>query len=161
MSALEITHADLVGYLTSNLSDPRLIGVRLFLSELLARKAFGGGIEENRLYTINSEAEDESSDRTYITDMAGLVEVLNQSVEGDITATFPHGSYRPITTNTIPCIVTLNSVIVELHHAAAEDEKYIHAWGGAMVEKSLIFTLAYLNDSDETLPLKITNISLG
>lgn len=152
-----MTKTQLVQLLKDNLADSRIYPIRLFLEDLVERKVILDGVEKYRMYTLTpSLVPGEEPTRTYITSIEGF---LASITEEGITPGYPYFTYKPHSNMTTPLSVDVTNIHVEISHYTEEDNKYVQMWG-SKITKHVNFILAYTNDNDTTLPLKIVNVIL-
>lgn len=133
--------------LAANFSDDRIYAIQSFITDLIERKKYGGGVNQYRIKNTN--------DGTYITDLAGFVSNIDPT---KLEAKYNYLNDKLSGDRTHPFTVTIGNYIVELSDLTTEDEIYTEMFGND--KKVIKFFLNYLADGDTVLPIKIFQVKL-
>jgi hypothetical protein len=144
-----LTQTQLKSILLDNFNDIRIAAISFYMNRLISRVTFGGGIEQYRIYNTVTDS--------YITDLPSF---LNAIDEAHIHANYAYSTEEHSVEKTHPIQVTLTNLIVKLDNHATDDSYYHSLVGYNTAGNKLTFTINYLSDGDDVLPLKIINIKL-
>lgn len=142
---------DLLTAFKTNLSDPRMIGVQKFLTDLIKRDV-ETDIDEYRI-------KDESNND--ITDLAGLISSLTTS---NCKFTFPYGVDASDKFATPGIAVVLKGIQIRFDTHTRQDDFYsslVDYFNYEDAKYTLVFMMGYVGDNDSTLPLKVTSFRLA
>ena len=142
-----MTTIEMKAVIAANLDDNRILAIQLFLTDLIEREKFGGGVER---YRIKNTLTDQ-----YVT---SLTEFKNQVDPGSIKMSMYQHTDRMAGDRTNPTVVVLQNFVVELTPHSKEDSYYTGSYGSG--EKKIMFLVNYISDGDEVLPLKIFSVRL-
>lgn len=145
-----MNNAEIVSTIQANLSDKRMYGIQLFIERLLTRTHYGNGIEQYRVRNKTTNA--------LITNLAGL----SAAIAADkITASFPYNGEGMSSDRVVGFDVTLSNLQVEFSPHADDDAFFSQYYSFDKGQKyGFMFHIAYMNDGDETVPLKVYYVRL-
>lgn len=145
-----MTPANLVTILRANLTDDRMYGVQLFIERLLKRTRHGDGIAQYRIV-----------DTTNASDITSLADFSNAIAEANVVPAFPWNGEGMSSDRVVGFDVLLKNLEVNFHPLSAEDEVFSRQYDfGQMQKYQFMLHVAYMNDGDEVLPLKVYWIRL-
>lgn len=149
--------AELVDLIKANMEDIRMLAVRLSLEELLVRKKEVGQVRLSRLYKTGTTVEEGGEAPEPI---GGIEEFLaNLSEDGiEVRPYAVRGSNAGGNVTSLQVTVTN----MELHFIpwVDSDSEISNRMGNAYADSHVCFVMGYMNDGDETLPLKTTSVFL-
>lgn len=142
--------SDLLNTFKTNLSDPRMIGIQKFLTDLIKREA-EDSIAEYRIKDTNGND---------ITDLASLISSLTAS---NCKFTFPYGIDSSDKFATPGIAVVLKGIQIRFDRHTRQDDFYsslVDYFNYEDAKYTLVFMMGYVGDNDSTLPLKVTSFRL-
>lgn len=143
-----LTKLQLKDLLVANLQHNYMFSFQLFLTRLISRNVYGGGINQYRIKNLITN--------TYITTLDEFIFSITDthlSLSYDFFESCGSGLDLPH-----PFFVILDNFIVELDQNSDEDDIYFSLYGGS--NKNIKFIMTYMGDADTVLPLKIMNVKL-
>ncbi len=140
--------SQIVDLAVAGLTDVRCAGIVLSLEDLIERPSFGGGIPQYRIQR--------RSDDTYITNLSEIAAEITLANVGIIYSLTDHGS--SFKDKCKPVRVALKSLKVTLMDGVDDDNYYTLVYGRGV--DTIVLTLGYLGDADQTNPLKIIDMAL-
>lgn len=142
-----ITKDELKTILVDNLRSPRQYGLQLFLTELLERGNYGGGIERYRVKNTVTGA--------YVTTLEELIAAL----DAEQLRPRPMFNAPKLTGDRVhPAVVVVENLSVELLSYCEDDADFLQLSGSGT--KKLYLYVNYVSDDDTVLPLKIYTVKL-
>lgn len=145
-----LTPLDFKNIITNNLTDQRIFSIQAFITRLIDRKTFGGGVEQYRIY--------DKTTATYVTSLADFITKL------DVNSIIPDYFYNAdkMTGDRIhPIAINLTNFVIRLNINSDEDNYYHSVYGaGALDNKSILLLANYISDGDLVLPIKLYEIRL-
>lgn len=143
-----ITSTRLKELLTLNLNDERMTSSVLFIKNLIAREIHGSGIEQYRIKNLVTGEW-----------VASIEEFIAGLDETQLEMRYPYEGERLQTDRVTGFLVNLNHYEVVWGPTGLSDRPF----SGRFDFDSQVrfqFMLIYMNDGDETLPLKISYVKL-
>ena len=131
-----------------NLRDERMAASALFISQLVARKRFGSGIEQYRIKNIVTD--------TWIT---SLEEFITQIDPAQLYLSYPYQGEKLQGDRVTGFMVTLDNLKVVWDSNARSDFPFTGIYDFKS-QNTFQFYLAYMNDGDLEVPLKISFLKL-
>lgn len=156
-----ITHSKMKDVLVANFNDDRIGAIQLFVERLLVRKNHGGGVDQYRLFNTVSNS--------YITSMAQFINAIQTSIAtNDLSMSYDYYTSLHTGDRTHPMVVSLQNVEVRVDKNGDETDRWLlQTYGNSSRKKdenvylkTLCFSINYLSDADDTLPLKIYEVKL-
>jgi len=141
-----ITKAQLKQIITDNLTDIRMSSIQLFLSELISRQTHGSGIDQYRIFNEQTGI--------HVLDFDGFINELD---ENNFTYGMSLKSDKVSGELVAPMYVVIENFKVTLDRNSSEDEYLFKMFGDG---DRICLYLTYMNDGDESIPLKIFNVKL-
>lgn len=149
--------AELIDLIKANLNDTRMLGVRLSLEELLVRDRAVGEVRLSRLYETGARIEEGG----VVSDPIGGIDEFLTNLSEDGIKVSP---YRVRGSNASGNVTSIQVTVtnMELHFIpwVDSDNEISNRMGNAYADSHICFVMGYMNDADETLPLKITSVFL-
>lgn len=142
-----LTEAEVKTILLDNLAHMKAQAINLFIKKLLKRDTLNSSIDIHRVKNTVTNTNITTMDEFYAAiDENHLVQNynFNQSIDPDC---FIHGF-----------VVILKNIVVTLDKNSPDDIGWISKYGPDVT--NLCFSLRYLNDGDEVIPLRITDVWL-
>ena len=145
-----ITKAELAARVRSNLTDARILSTQLFIYNLLERGDAGPEVPRWRA-------------RCGGVDVTSLDDFVSNVTEANISVQYPYDGERFNNDRVTGVEVTVTGITVSANENSTHDAglfallklplKHEQLW-------NVNFFIAYMNDGDEVLPLKIANVRL-
>lgn len=133
--------------LYKNFQDVRISAIQLYIQRLLRRNRVSAGVNEYRVKNIVTGE--------YVTSMNEFETLMSTQ---DLTMSYHFNSDRMSGDRTHPVLVVLDNLQVELNPDSPEDELFINNYGRLV--NRIAFSLNYLSDGDEDIPVKIFEVKL-
>ena len=133
--------------LYKNFQDVRISAIQLYIQRLLRRNRVSAGVNEYRVKNIITGE--------YVTSMNEFETLMSTQ---DLTMSYHFNSDRMSGDRTHPVLVVLDNLQVELNPNSPEDELFINNYGRLV--NRIAFSLNYLSDGDEEIPVKIFEVKL-
>ena len=147
-----LTKAQVATIIKNNLQDIRLFATHLYINNVIERPTYGNGIER---YRIKDTVTD-----TFVTDYTGFV----NSVNGDnIRVEYPYNGERLSGDRCTGFLVTTTNLKAVFTNKARSDDyfsNFLNYSEGGSKGHNFQFYVAYMNDGDEVLPLKISWVKI-
>lgn len=148
------TLAQVVDNIKLNMADPRMQGICLFVQAFLERKNIdvGGPIPQYRVL-------DQATGSTVTT-----VNAFIAALRGDaVTVSYPFGSARFETDRVVGYTVRIDNLRVKFNEHSVDDAVFDEIYGFHHNPDAVYkfqMHMAYMNDGDPDIPVKISNIRL-
>lgn len=140
------TPAQITTLLKANLNDVRMHSTCLFLKDLIERKNPEPGVNRYRIKNIATS--------TFIESVDAFIAAIDSSF---IMQSYPYAGERLSGDRVTGFEITPMNLVVEFHKDSGEDDRY-HS--GPVYLGLVTFYMAYMNDMDNTVPLKISSVRL-
>lgn len=147
-----LTKADVVANLKLNLDDPRMHGICLFIDKLIRR--------ENPEPTITAYRVMNKDTNTLVNSFSEFVSGINAA---GISMSYPFGVVQLTTDRVTGYNVVVDNLHLNFNPRAKDDEVFDEMFGfhsNPTRPYKFSFHMAYLNDADAALEVKICNVRL-
>ena len=146
------TKAQVVAALKANLADPRCMAICLFIEEMLERKNAKASIPRWRV-----------KNKLTNTDITSVGDVIAAIIADHVTLKYPFGTIVHQTDRVTGYNVRATNIEVTFMERAEDDFINGEFLGGNSAVGSVFnfqFHMAYLNDADSDMPVKVVSIRL-
>ena len=143
-----ITPARVKELLTLNLRDERVTSAALFIQNLIARDRYGSGIEQYRIKNLLTGK--------WVTSLEQFILQLDES---KIRLEYPYEGERLQTDRVTGFVIRLDQYEVQWGVRTFSDQRFSNFFDFE-TQRHFQFMMAYMNDADEALPLKISFVKL-
>ena len=143
-----ITPARLKELLTLNLRDERMTSAALFIQNLIARDRYGSGIEQYRIKNLLTGE--------WVTSLEQFILQLDES---KIRLEYPYEGERLQTGRVTGFVIRLDQYEVQWGVRTFSDQRFSNFFDFE-TQRHFQFMMAYMNDGDEALPVKISFVKL-